>query len=101
MTSERAQRSRDYGGWRRRRGIGLWGLGAGGTLAMLAGLLVLILVAAADVTVLAYVAPPVLIAMGLALVRISGEPVAFRGIRRLRWWYGSARSYNKYRVGVV
>jgi hypothetical protein len=101
MPQERAERPRDYGGWRRRRGIGLWGLGTAGTFAVLAVLLVLILVAAVDVTALVYVAPPALIAGGLALARISGEPVAVKGIRWLRWKVASARSYTKYRVSVV
>ena len=42
-----------------------------------------------------------MLAGGLGLARISGEPAALRGIRRLRWWYGSARSYTKYRATVV
>ena len=33
---------RDYGGWRRRRGIGMFGFGAAGTAAVLGALLVLI-----------------------------------------------------------
>ncbi len=31
MLQEQAHRPRDYGGWRRRRGIGMWGLGTIGT----------------------------------------------------------------------
>jgi len=100
MLPEQA-RPRDYGGWRRRRGIGLWGLGAAGTLAVLAAAVLVILVAAADVRALVYVAPPVVIAVGLGLAKVSGEPVALRAIRRLRWWHASARGYTSYRVSVV
>ena len=82
---------RDYGGWRRRRGIGLFGLGATGTLAVLGALLALITVATADAAALLYVAPPVLLAGGLGLARIGGEPLALAAVRRLRWQYGSAR----------
>ena len=98
MTPEQAGRPRDYGGWRRRRGIGLWGLGTAGTFAVLVVLLVLVLLAAVDVTALEFVAAPVLVAGALGLARISGEPVALRGIRRLRWWYASVRGYTRYRA---
>ena len=64
MPQEQPQRPRDYGGWRRRRGIGLWGLGTAGTFAVLAAVLVLILVSAVDVSALVYVAPPVLARRG-------------------------------------
>ena len=48
---------RDYGGWRRRRGIGLFGFGAAGTAAVLGALLALIITATADAAALLYVAP--------------------------------------------
>ena len=96
-----AQGSRDYGGWRRRRGIGLFGLGAAGTLGVLGALLALIITATADAAVLRYVAPPVVAAGGLGLARIGGEPLALAAVRRLRWQYGSARHYTRYRAAVV
>ena len=92
---------RDYGGWRRRRGIGLFGLGAAGTLAVLGALLALIIAATADAAALLYIAPPVLLAGGLGLARIGGEPLAVASVRRLRWQYGSARNYTRYRAAVV
>ena len=100
MVQEQA-RPRDYGGWRRRRGIGLWGLGAAGTLVVLAAAVLVILVAAADVSALVFVVPPVLIACGLGLARAGGEPVALLAVRRLRWWHASARGYTRYRSAVV
>jgi len=101
MIQEQAPRPRDYGGWRRQRGIGLWGLGAAGTLAVLAAVMAVILVAAADVRVLEYMAPPLLIVGALGLARTGGEPAAARVIRRLRWEYASARGYTRYRASVV
>jgi len=95
------QEPRTYGGWRRRRGIGLFGLGAAGTLAVLGALLALIIAATADAATLLYVAPPVLVAGGLGLTRIGGEPLLLAAIRRLRWWHGSARNYTRYRAAVV
>jgi len=98
---DQTQGPRDYGGWRRRRGIGLFGLGAAGTAAVLAALLVLIIVAAADPAALLYVAPPVLAAGGLGLARVGGEPLALAALRRLRWRHAQTRGYTRYRVAVV
>ena len=101
MTGDDTHQPRDYGGWRRRRGIGLFGLGAAGTLAVLVTLLALIITATAAAGVLVYAAPPVLVAGSLALARIGGEPLALAAVRRVRWWHGSARSYTRYRAAVV
>ena len=101
MTQQQAQPPRDYGGWRRRRGIGLLGLGTAGTFTVLGVLVIVILVAAVDVAALVYVVPPVIVAGALGLARIGGQPVALAALMRLRWWYGSARQYSKYRAGVV
>ena len=101
MSYDRTQAPRDYGGWRRRRGIGLFGLGATGTLAVLGALLVLIIVAAASPAALLYAGPPVLAAGGLGLARAGGEPLALAALRRMRWRYAGTRGYTRYRAGVV
>ena len=101
MTDYDDRGPRDYGGWRRRRGIGLFGLGAAGTLGVLGALLALIVTATADAAALLYVAPPVLVLGGLSLTRIGGEPLALAAVRRLRWWHGAMRNYTRYRVAVV
>jgi hypothetical protein len=100
-SDDQAHGPRDYGGWRLRRGIGLFGLGAAGTVAVLAALLVLIIVAAADPAALLYVAPPVLAGGGAGLARMGGAPLAFAALRRARWRYVSAREFTRYRVPVV
>jgi hypothetical protein len=101
MNYDQTQAPRDYGGWRRRRGIGLFGLGAAGTLAVLGALFVLIIVAAADARAMLYVAPPVLVGGGLGLARVGGEPLALATLRRARWRYASSRNHTCYRVAVV
>ena len=101
MSQRDPQEPRTYGGWRRRRGIGLFGLGAAGTLAVLGALLALIIAATADAAALLYVAPPILVAGGLGVIRIGGEPLALAAVRRLRWGHGSARHYTRYRAAVV
>ena len=101
MSDDQAQAPRDYGGWRLRRGIGLFGLGMGGTIAMLAALLVLIITAAASPAALLYVAPPLLAGGGIGLARAGGEPLALAALRRARWRYASSRDWTRYRVAVV
>ena len=101
MNSGQTQQPRDYGGWRLRRGIGLLGLGAAGTASMLAGLLALIITAAARPAALLYVAPPVLGGGALALARVRGEPLALAALRRARWRYAASRGYTRYRADVV
>ena len=101
MSDDDTRAPRDYGGWRRRRGIGLFGLGAAGTLAVLGALLALAVTATADAAALVYIAPPVIIAGGLGLARVGGEPLALAAVRRLRWQCGSARHYTSYRAAVL
>jgi len=101
MSYDDAHRPRDYGGWRRRRGIGMFGFGTTGTLAVLCTLLALIVTAAAAPAALLYLAPPVLLAGGLGLARIGGEPAALGALRRGRWQYSAARNYARYRAAVV
>ena len=92
---------RDYGGWRRRRGVGLAGLGAAGTTAALAVLLVLTLTAAVYPAGLAVAVPLAAAGGGLALARASGQPVVLLAVRRWRWHHASRREYTSYRAGVV
>ena len=101
MTGPGPQRPRDYGGWRRRRGIGLLGLGAAGTLAVLGLLLALIITAAAAPRAMLYAAPLALAAAGLGLARPGGEPLALTALRRARWQYASARDWTSYRAAAA
>jgi hypothetical protein len=87
---------RDYGGWRLRRGIGMFGLGLGGTAAMLGVLLTLVITAAASPAALLYVAPPLLVGGGIGLTRVSGEPLALAALRRARWRRASSRDWTRY-----
>jgi hypothetical protein len=98
MNPEEKQAPRDYGGWRLRRGIGLLGLGLGGTAAVLGALLILVITAAANPAALLYVAPPLLVCGGAGLTRISGEPLALAALRRARWRHASARGWTRYQA---
>jgi hypothetical protein len=98
---DRAGAPRDYGGWRRRRGIGLAGLGAAGTVAVLAVLLVLAVVAAAAPAGLAVAVPLAAAAGGLGLARAGGQPLAVLALRRWRWHHAERRGHTSWRAGVV
>ncbi|MFI7632278.1 SCO6880 family protein [Microbispora rosea] len=92
---------RTYGGWRRRRGLGLLGLGTTGTFLALGALTALVLTVSVDLRAALYTGPPAAVAGALVLIRVSGVPVAHLITRRIRWSYGKARGHTRYRAGVV
>jgi hypothetical protein len=92
---------RTYGGWRRTRGLGLFGVGPVATSAVLACCVVPLLAAATDLRVgLATVAPAAATA-ALVLARVDGTSLAYLAQRRLRWAWGSTRGYTIHRTGLV
>ncbi len=101
VNAETRRRPRDYGGWRCSRGIGLMGLGTAGTLAVLGAVLALIITGMISARALAYAGPPVLALGATGLIRKKGDPLALAGLRRARWWYGSARKRTSFRSAVV
>ncbi|MFC5187206.1 SCO6880 family protein [Actinomadura harenae] len=92
---------RTYGGWRRRRGIGLLGLDTTATFAVLAAAMALVVLASIRPAVLPYVALPALPAGGLCLIRIGGIPVGRLALARVRWWWAVWRGRTRYRAGIV
>ncbi|REF00636.1 SCO6880 family protein [Thermomonospora umbrina] len=92
---------RTYGGWRQRRGIGVAGLGSGGTLLLLAGIVVVVLTGSLAPRALLYVGPPVLAAGALTFIRVGGVSAGGLILQRARWSYGSRRGWTRYRAGVV
>lgn len=101
MTTTRHTDPRTYGGWRRRRGIGLLGLGTGGTLTLLGTLVLIMVTGALSARALLYLGPVVLPVAALAIVRVHGVSLGQMAVQRLRWWYGAKRGYTKYKAGVV
>ncbi|WP_055483417.1 SCO6880 family protein [Sphaerimonospora mesophila] len=92
---------RTYGGWRRRRGLGLLGLGTTGTFVALGVVAAVVLAVSIDARTVLFTGPPTALAGVLVLVRVSGVPVAHFLVRRVRWSYGKARGHTRYRAGVV
>jgi hypothetical protein len=92
---------RTYGGWRRRRGVGLLGLDTTATFTMLGVTVAVIVMSTVRPGLLIYAGPPTAVAGVLGLVRIGGTPLAMLALARLRWWWGSWRGHTRYRAGVV
>ena len=92
---------RTYGGWRRQRGIGLFGLGSGQSIVVVGSLIITIgafqfspLAAA----VIAAIAIPVIL---LAIIPWDGVPLGRGIMQRWRWTWGTARGYTTTRSGVM
>ncbi|MBA9007302.1 SCO6880 family protein [Thermomonospora cellulosilytica] len=92
---------RTYGGWRRRRGIGLLGLDTTATFIALGAMLGAVVLGTVRPGLLLYAGPPLLVAGVLGLIRVQGVPLAVVALARLRWWWGSWRGHTRYRAGVV
>src|SRR5699024_692452 len=90
-----------YGGWRRARRIGFFGLGMAGTLTLLGTFLFLIIVAQVAPALLLWVAPPAVLVGASVLVRVNGEPVGMVVVQRVRWALGSLRGHTRYKAGVI
>ncbi len=95
------QEVRTYGGWRRSRGMGLFGLGPMQTLIVLGAITVLIISGSVSVTVMAVLAGPCLGVLALILLRWDGVPLIASIQQRARWLSGSSRGYTSYRSGVM
>ncbi|MCT9931664.1 hypothetical protein N5079_15730 [Planotetraspora sp. A-T 1434] len=97
MTQPREPRT--YGGWRRRRSMGLLGMGVGATFAVLAAVVTLLLATALSPRMLLYLLPPVLVVALLGLAPAGGTPLATVLLTRWRWWYGTRRGFTRFRSG--
>src|SRR5580658_2354657 len=97
MTSQ----PRTYGGWRRRRGIGLFGLGSTATFTLLGLFIVLLVTVAACPGALLYLATPAVVGGGLGLVRHGGVPVVQLVLQRARWWRASRCGWTRYRAEAL
>jgi hypothetical protein len=92
---------RTYGGWRRSRGIGLFGLGTTATFILLGVFIALLIIAALSPGMLLYLAPPCVGGCAIGLIRIGGMPLAQLGLRRMRWWWAASHGYTRYRAEAL
>jgi hypothetical protein len=91
------QQPRTYGGWRRGRGIGLFGLGTTATFLVLGVFIALLVTAAISAGTLIWLAPPAVAGCGIGLIRRDGTPLAQTVIQRARWWRAVRCGYTRYR----
>ena len=96
-----AEQVRTYGGWRRSRGMGLFGLGPAQTATVLVAITALIVSASLGMRLLAVTAVPCLLLLGLILLRWDGVPLAAGITQRVRWLIGGTRGYTSYRSGTM
>ena len=92
---------RTYGGWRRSRGVGLFGLGPTSTLVVLGSVLAVILAASISLLTALALTPVAAVIIGSVVVRINGLSLADLLVERLRWWWAVLRGYTSYRAGVM
>lgn len=96
-----AQGPRTYGGWRRRRPVGLLGLGPAGTVTLLAAVVGVLSTFSVAPKAALFIAPPVLAGCGISLARVGGVPVATAAAIRVRWWLAVSRDWTSYRAGIT
>ena len=92
---------RTYGGWRRARGIGLFGLSAGATFVVLLCAVAVLVAATFSLLAGAIVAVPAGLVVALTTARWDGVPITHLAARRVRWWWARSRGYHRLRAGVL
>lgn len=92
---------RTYGGWRKAKGMGLFGLGPGATVVVMAtGVIGLLSVTISMRLFLIWALPGPLI-IALTIARCDGETLAERGQRLTRWRWAKMRGWTSLRSGVL
>lgn len=92
---------RMYSGWRKTRGLGLFGLGMTGTFIVIACLIVPLILISINILVALIVLIPCGIVVGFLVTRVDGVPLGNLLAQRLQWWWGGVRGYHSLRSGVV
>lgn len=92
---------RTYGGWRRARGIGLFGLGPAGSVVVLACIVGPLLLASTRLSLGVLALPPAGVVALLTLARLDDLTLAEIVARRLRWAWAVHRGWTTYRADTV
>ncbi len=92
---------RTYGGWRRARGIGLFGAGPAGTAVVLGCVLVPMLCASVSLPLAGVASAPAAVLALLTLTRVGGVSIGHLLLRRTRWTWATARGWRAYRATTV
>lgn len=100
-TTQATAPARTYGGWRRTRGIGLFGLGAGATLVVMTCIVLPLIALGFSVAAGIATALPCAAIAGLTFARWDDIPLSHVVLRQIRWWWAATRGYTSLRAGVV
>lgn len=92
---------RTYGGWRKARGIGLFGVGPAGTVVVLACVVVPLMLASLDLALGALALVPAAVVAGLTIARFDELTLAQTVARRIRWAWAVRRGWTTYRAQTV
>ncbi|MEV0650087.1 SCO6880 family protein [Phytomonospora sp. NPDC050363] len=92
---------RTYGGWRRSRGIGLFGLEQFQTVLVLAALTALLITVSVALPALIVVGPIAAIVLVLAIARWDGVTLVSMGRQRMRWLLGTSKGHHRYAGGLA
>jgi hypothetical protein len=101
VSSNQVVKVKTYGGWRRSRGIGLFGLGLGQTFVVLGAIIVPIVASAISLRAFAVTGLLAVVVVAANVVQVHGVPIANVVLERLRWLVGSTRAQTVYRGGVM
>nr|WP_307962256.1 SCO6880 family protein [Salinispora arenicola] len=100
-TKAQAEETRTYGGWRRARPLGMFGLGFGQTMVVLAAMTVALITVSVSLTALAVVGPVCLIVIVGNVAQWDGVSLAQALVQHFRWVAGSGRGRTSFRGGVM
>jgi hypothetical protein len=92
---------RTYGGWRRARGIGLFGVGPTATAVVLACVIVPLLLASVSLKLGAIGLVPAAAVATFTLAQVNGMTLGQLALRRVNWWWASHRGWTVYRSTTV
>ncbi len=92
---------RTYGGWRRARSMGLFGLGFTQTMVVLAAMIALLITVSVSMAALAVVGPVCLLVIAGNVAQWDGVSAAQALTQRLRWAAATARGQTSYRAGLI
>jgi hypothetical protein len=103
VTSAQPSRSavRTYGGWRKARGIGLFGIGPVGTVVVLGCIVVPMLLASVRLSIGAAALPAATLVAALTIARFDDMTLAQVVGRRLRWAWAVRRGWTTYRADTL
>jgi hypothetical protein len=92
---------RTYGGWRRARSMGMFGLGPGASILVLAAITLPLFASPFGMSAFLVAAGPSAVVLAALLLRFDGVPIIHVLTRRWRWLAGASRAQAGYQLRVV